>query len=96
MPMYQYQVVEADGSPGEEFEVLQKMSEPALTHHPETGKPVVRVFCAPNALKQTSASNLSSANLDRLGFTQYKKAGGGHYEKTAGKGPNVISRDDAN
>ena len=33
--------------------------------------------------------------LDRMGFTKYVKAGDGHYEKTAGKGPDVISRDQA-
>ena len=31
--------------------------------------------------------------LDRLGFTKYVKSGDGVYEKRAGKGPNVISRD---
>ena len=31
--------------------------------------------------------------LDRLGFTKYVKSGDGTYEKTVGKGPNVISRD---
>ena len=33
--------------------------------------------------------------LDRLGFTKYVKAGDGTYEKRAGKGPDVISRDQA-
>jgi hypothetical protein len=31
--------------------------------------------------------------LDRLGFTKYVKSGDGTYEKRAGKGPDVISRD---
>jgi hypothetical protein len=31
--------------------------------------------------------------LDQLGFTKYVKSGDGIYEKRAGKGPNVISRD---
>ena len=30
--------------------------------------------------------------LAEKGFTKYVKAGGGHYEKVAGKGPNVIKR----
>ena len=38
-------------------------------------------------------SMLSPKNLDRLGFTQYKRAGGGYYEKTAGGGPRVIGGD---
>jgi hypothetical protein len=31
--------------------------------------------------------------LDKLGFTKYVKSGDGTYEKRAGKGPDVISRD---
>ena len=31
--------------------------------------------------------------LDKLGFTKYVKAGDGFYEKRAGKGPDVISKD---
>ena len=39
MPIYEYR--RADGTT---FEVLQKMSDPSLTHDPETGEPVERVF----------------------------------------------------
>ena len=39
MPIYEYR--RPDGTT---FEVTQKMSEPALTHDPETGEPVQRVF----------------------------------------------------
>lgn len=95
MPMYVYQVIEEDGSEGEVFEVLQGMNEAALTHHPETGQAVTRLLGLPNVAGKLSESkmksNLSSSNLDRLGFTQYKKSGKGTYEKTAGKGPSVIS-----
>jgi hypothetical protein len=31
--------------------------------------------------------------LGSLGFTKYVKAGDGRYEKTVGKGPDVINRD---
>ena len=41
----------------------------------------------------TSKADLSTKNLERLGFTQYKKAGGGKYEKTAGQGPDMISKE---
>jgi hypothetical protein len=90
MPLYVYQVVEADGSSGEVFEVLQGMNDPPLTHHPESGKPVERLLSAPNiaGLK----SDMGPARLERLGFTQYKRSGKGTYEKTAGKGPDVITR----
>lgn len=98
MPLYVYQVIEADGREGDVFEVLQEMSEAALTHHPETGKPVVKLLQAPHAPRKWSDSNarntLSKSNLERLGFARYEKSGGGTYEKTAGKeGPNVISGD---
>ncbi len=93
MPMYVYQVIEEDGSEGEVFEVLQGMSDPPLTRHPETGKRVQRLLGLPNVGGKLSGS-LSPKNLERHGFTQYRKSGKGTYEKTAGKGPNVISRGD--
>lgn len=98
MPTYVYQVINEDGSEGEVFEVFQKMSDQPLTRHPETGRPVRRVIQAANIpLKHTDkaeAKRISNENLDRLGFTKYERAGGGFYEKKAGKGPNVISADD--
>ena len=92
MPMYVYQVIEPDGSDGEVFELIQRMSDPPLTTHPESGKPVKRLLAAPNAVTRFGAANLSNANLSRMGFTKYEKAGGGRYEKTAGSGPDTISR----
>lgn len=97
MPTYVYQVVNEDGSGGEIFEVFQKMSDDALTEHPETGKPVRRMPTAANISGNWSdhATNqkLSNKNLDRLGFTKYEKAGDGFYEKKAGDGPDLISAD---
>ena len=93
MPLYVYAVVEDDGSEGEVFEVLQGMSEPTLASHPVSGKPVRRLLSAPNALRRAAPSNLSDNRLESLGFTKYKKAGGGKYEKTIGKGPDLISKD---
>ena len=98
MPTYVYQVIKTDGSEGEIFEVVQKMSEEPLTKHPETGEPVRRIPQAPHIAGDWSDSatkqKLSNKNLDRLGFTKYERAGDGHFEKKAGKGPNVISADD--
>jgi len=98
MPLYVYEVVNEDGSEGEQFEIFQSMSESALTKHPETGKPIRRVFQAPavGGKWSESAMNKSVADdkkLDRLGFTKYVKSGDGTYEKRAGKGPDVISAD---
>lgn len=97
MPTYVYQVINADGSEGDIFEVVQKMTEPALTKHPETGAKVQRMITAPNIAGAWSEagtkSKLSDKNLDRLGFTKYQRAGDGTYEKRAGSGPDMISAD---
>ena len=98
MPMYEYVVIRKDGSEGDPFEVIQGMNEPALTKHPDTGAPVRRIIsrmAPPKVLGGTRQSkpDLSDGNLERLGFTKYKKAGGGKYEKTVGEGPSMIERD---
>lgn len=97
MPIYVYEVVQADGSAGETFEWLQGIHDSPLTQHPETGAPVRRVITAANMAGSWSdmkaSSNLSNKNLAEKGFTKYVKAGDGKYEKAAGKGPNVISAD---
>lgn len=94
MPLYVYQVIEESGD-GEVFEVLQGMNDPPLTEHPETGKKVKRLLGLPHVAGGLSEmkmkANLSAGNLERHGFTQYKRSGKGTYEKTAGQGPNVIS-----
>jgi predicted nucleic acid-binding Zn ribbon protein len=90
MPLYVYQVIEADGGEGEVFEVLQRMADEPLTVHPENGKPVRRLLAAPNAMTRYAAGNLSDDRLSKLGFTKYQKAGAGRYEKAAGAGPDVI------
>ncbi len=97
MPIYVYQIINEDGSDGETFEAVQKMSDPPLEKHPETGQPVRRIIQAPNIAGRWSESGtkqmLSDKNLDRLGFTKYQKTSDGQYEKRAGKGPRTISPD---
>jgi hypothetical protein len=44
MPIYEYEILNPDGTPKGIFETTQKMSEPALTKHPETGEPVRRIL----------------------------------------------------
>ena len=92
MPLYVYQVIEADGSEGEVFEVLQEMSEAPLTQHPDTGKPVQRILGTPSTMRRFPPGKISDQNLERLGFTKYERSGGGTYEKTAGVGPQLISK----
>jgi len=97
MPTYLYRTILPDGRDGEPFEVVQRMSDPPLERHPESGLPVERVPTAPNlSLRHGEAADrrrLSDGNLDRLGFTKYVNAGDGKFEKTAGAGPSSISAD---
>ena len=100
MPLYQYELVNPDGSGGEQFELFQSMADAPLTKHPETGQPVRRVLCAPAIGGRWSDGAMARSvaddkKLDRLGFTKYVKSGDGVYEKRAGKGPDIINRDQA-
>jgi hypothetical protein len=99
MPLYVYEVIRADGSSGEQFEVFQKMSDPPLTHHPETGEPVRRVFAEPNAPRVWTdlhaRSAVSDKNLAAKGFTKYVKTDQGTYEKVVGEGPKQLKRGQA-
>ena len=93
MPIYEYI---PDGDTCEfcegRFEVMQSMTDKPLTKCPECGQPCHRVFSTFGVANSTT-DLLSPKNLESKGFTQYKKAGGGYYEKTAGKeGPDVIKR----
>ena len=93
MPIYEYQAKDdqhCDYCAGG-FELLRKMSDPELDQCPQCGAAVIRKISAPNV--GASGQSLDAANIQKHGFTQYKKAGKGVYEKTAGKGPNVISGD---
>lgn len=96
MPLYVYEVVLADGSGGEQFEVFQKMSDDALTAHPESGEPVRRVFTEANAPRAWTDAHGKAAVSDKKlaanGFTKYVKTGNGTYEKTTGTGPKKIQR----
>ena len=94
MPTYVYEIVREDGEPGERFEVVQAMSEPPLTHHPETGQPVQRVFLPPwiagkYAPSRTERALRDDKKLERMGFTKYVKGSGGSYEKALGRGPDL-------
>lgn len=48
MPTYVYETMPTDGSTPTRFEIQQKMADPALTVHPETGVPVARIMTAAN------------------------------------------------
>jgi putative FmdB family regulatory protein len=93
MPIYEYEASSEQHCDycGAGFELLRKLSEPELDRCPKCDAPVIRKISAPNL--GGSGPSLDSANIEKHGFTQYKKAGKGVYEKTAGKGPDVINKD---
>jgi len=91
MPIYEYI------SAGQEscdycsnaFEVMQKLTDPSLRFCPQCYHPVQRKISRPNLA--TSTPSLKQDNLEKHGFTQFKKVEKGVYEKTAGKGPDFIT-----
>jgi hypothetical protein len=97
VPTYVYEVIRDDKQPGARFEVVQAMSDEPLTHHPETGEPVQRVFLptwiagkyAPN---RTERALRDDKKLERMGFTKYVKSGDGTYEKSLGSGPDLLKK----
>jgi predicted nucleic acid-binding Zn ribbon protein len=98
MPIYSYQILNEDGTEGEIFEIMRKMSDPELKKHPDTGQKVKRIFTAPHIAGLTNSlhdtSRLSDKNLEKNGFTTYRKNGKGHYDRTTGTaGPDHLSAD---
>ena len=71
------------------FEAFQRMSEAPLKSCPSCGKPCERVV---SAARITGKYSTSDSRVKELGMTKYKKAGDGVYEKTAGRGPDVIRK----
>lgn len=92
MPVYVYRVVsETEGSTEETFEIRQLMSDPPLTRHPATGRPVERVLYPPNI----STDRLGNASVASSGLTKYVKTSDGTYERQAGsQGPKIINPHD--
>ncbi len=90
MPIYVYEVIQADGSGGDRFEVTQPMAESALTRHPLTDEPVRRVILPPNlSTKHTpgkTRDRLENKNVEKAGFTKYERDKlTGTYHRVAGK-----------
>ena len=71
MPIYKYITIEPDGSDGDVFEVEQSAGSDPIKKHPENGKPVKRVFEAPNInIEYTPGRENSLGDTTRI-----KKAG---------------------
>jgi hypothetical protein len=97
MPTYIYETIRENGEPGERFEVVQAMSDPPLTQHPETGEPVRRVIlpawiAGKYAPLRTDRALADDKKLERMGFTKYVKSSEGSYQKTLGSGPDVMKK----
>jgi putative FmdB family regulatory protein len=71
------------------FEAFQRMAEAPLGKCPACGKPCERLVSAAAIAGKYS---ISDSRVKELGMTKYKKAGDGVYEKTAGRGPDVIRK----
>jgi len=93
MPIYEY-ACEGLGCPTccNGIEVLQRLSDPPLRHCTACGAALQRVISAVQVVGGQS-HRLSESHVSKHGFTQYRRAGKGIYEKTAGKGPDFISGD---
>lgn len=88
MPQYEYEKLDDDCEicPGR-FIAIQSIHDEPLTHCPTCGLAVKKVVSAAN-FKTSSPTNADKAA--RQGFTTYKKAEAGTWEKIAGEGVDVI------
>ena len=91
MPIYEYQATGNDNCDHcvTSFDVMQKLSDEPLEFCPECHNPVRRKISRPNLASQSPS--LSTDNIGKHGFTQFRKVEKGVYEKTAGKGPDFIT-----
>lgn len=86
MPVYRYQVIEKNGG-GEIFEVEHPSDYPALTKHPENGKPVRRVYESPNInteytpQKEKSLSDISRIKKAGFEILEKDKISGKYFKK---------------
>jgi putative FmdB family regulatory protein len=72
------------------FEIMQRISEPKLKRCPTCKKPVERLI---SKVALGGKYAVTASKIKQSGMTQYKKAGDGVYERTAGTGgPQVIFR----
>ncbi|MBN2195304.1 MAG: hypothetical protein JW751_20975 [Polyangiaceae bacterium] len=78
MAVYEYEILGEDGSPQGIFEIEQKMSEPALSHHPKTGAPLRRILSATFARSHGNADGgVSSCATGACGLPSVGGCAGG-------------------
>ena len=95
MPIYEYQPTSEQACEfccgG--FEIRQSLAEARLEQCPHCGASCRRVISAPS-IQRGLSHLLAESNLEKHGFTQYRKVGKGEYERTAGnKGPSKLKSD---
>ena len=95
MPLYAYRPTSSqtcemcDGG----FELIQRMNEDRLTECPHCGHPCERLLSRVSFSSSTPTKpNMSNSNLERLGFTQYRRNRDGTYRKSFGKGPDKVTK----
>ena len=91
MPLYEYSPLygQCDRCNGV-FEVIQRIADDKLTACPTCRKPCERRI---SLVALGGKYSMSDAKVKATGMTQYKKAGDGVYERTAGtEGPEHIFR----
>lgn len=91
MPIYEYAHTAGTGPQcNHRFEVFQRMADEKLTECPTCKLPCERQISAVALGGKFSTSDSAVANS---GFTKYKKAGDGVYERTVGTGgPEILHR----
>lgn len=93
MPIYEYAAKDKGCEYCQaHFDLLERLNAEPLTQCPKCGAPVSRIISAPS-VAMGGAHLIKESHAAKHGFTQYRRAGDGVYEKTAGKGPKYISGD---
>lgn len=82
MPIYEYEPVDRECLICEgRVEVLQRVSDPPFTHCPYCGLPVRRIVSRPSVRVSKAVTPEKAA---KLGFSTFRKAQKGVWEKIAG------------
>lgn len=93
MPLFDFQCAAC----GTIREALLREGQPEPRRCQACGGEVRRLVSAPADLKRVDAffhkENFSDADIASRGLTKYVNRGDGTYEKAAGSGPSVMSRD---
>ncbi len=91
MPIFEYRCDNPDcTAQGRHYDRLQRLGDDSAAECPDCGQPGTRQISAP-AIAMGSAHTMKESHFSNRGFTQYKRLEKGVYEKTAGKGPAIIS-----